>query len=484
MHHHIEIDLTGAELAKLFREINDENVAFATIDGKNVRIKHFALPEPTNYEAPENFPDCCPYHTSVHNNSKEWFSRFPDCCSFHKEVKVKKWFNKKDFETLPLDIVRKLSYTETHISENLEHKDWYNLITEYFEFALESFGRPSIGNHVFNSSLKHYLIECKLEMPFPLQKRNLLIEFLEGYYIIRTEKTTDINILSDIIRKWAKSFPDLLFFREVKQFENASNSLKLINHTPSYNRYLQQATFLSRTRGDLIQYLITLTNNILLSIDSKVLLEKGVIVDPIKHKLDIINEKHRIKQIGLLTIYSKKEMRYIKVIKQWLKNEQEYFGDIAEHFTDLSQSKLSTAIDEINNNTKSISIQVNKLSGELQKYGELSTNFSEKQIEIYSQILANTEEASLEEFETDFKTLSLQSDLIERLDSIEESIINTNEKIEIRKELQNSDSLTAKGKLKLIIPLLLFRYEVEIEAAEKVKIPRTWKAFKRVFIKE
>lgn len=50
-------------------------------------IRSYAhVPPPEGYEAPEGFPECCPWHSKYNEIFTQWFEEFPDCCDYHRAM--------------------------------------------------------------------------------------------------------------------------------------------------------------------------------------------------------------------------------------------------------------------------------------------------------------------------------------------------------------------------------------------------------------
>ena len=118
------------------------------------------------------------------------------------------------------------------------------------------------------------------------------------------------------------------------------------------------------TQFSLIEALIKITKNTLERINSEKLFKEGFISDINKHRLDLINEAHRIKQAGIVGEYSKEEDKYRKLLKKWLKNEEEYFKSIAPLIGNTIPPDKS-----LSDSTSPQESKADKLKTELVKYG-------------------------------------------------------------------------------------------------------------------
>ena len=77
-----------------------------------------------------------------------------------------------------------------------------------------------------------------------------------------------------------------------------------------------------------MEFLVKTTKALLGSINSKSLLENNQISSKTKYELDVLGEQHKLKQNELLIEYSKKETKYVKIIKRWLSNEKTYMSEL------------------------------------------------------------------------------------------------------------------------------------------------------------
>lgn len=112
---------------------------------------------PTNTETGEQIPNCCQRHKGVFEVAKKWFEQFPDCCAYHREISLKPWFKKSNYNGLAEKIVKQFSYTQHLISDRIENNDWYEDITDYIEYNIDSFGHPAIGWDVYYNVVKYHI---------------------------------------------------------------------------------------------------------------------------------------------------------------------------------------------------------------------------------------------------------------------------------------------------------------------------------------
>lgn len=308
---------------------------FLQIERENLWDEGFEAKPIDGYEEPENFPNCCLYHESVFENVTKWFDTFPDCCETHRKIKSRYKFNRDNFSHVPKKVLRQLSYTEYFIGSRIDADNWYKDMTDYITYNLHSFGTPNIGGNWYFDYLEYYIKEAK---QLPVDKRKRLLEYLDNQNNPPSKQKTDLNILYSTFQKWLKTFPDLIFFKNLKTQLTNKLPLKIMLYEPEHNTYLGLTRYKLKTQGELVEMLIESTKKLLNEVNTPGLVEKGQISDSSKHQIDLINESHRVKQNQLLKDYSKKEIKYVKIIKRWLQNEKDYFVQVAPLLKSLSYS--------------------------------------------------------------------------------------------------------------------------------------------------
>lgn len=325
---HCEYNIDIIDSIKFVEDLKTK--PFVEIDGEHIwSLGYDTEPFDDKYEAPENFPNCCGFHSSIIEQSEEWLRKFPDCCENHKKLKAKYWFKKENYKFIPFKIVKQLSYTENFIARNLDTDLWYKNITNYIEYSIESFGVPNVGGDRYIVFLKHWIANNKpTDFEFPESKRRKLLEFIGKLYSPGKKINTDLNILHSTFQKWLKTFPDLPFFIKLKEQLKGKMPFNLLLYEPNHNRFSGLTKAKIRTESELIEILINSTKNLLGAIDTPKLLSNGLISDKVKYQIDLLSEHHKVKQNQLLIDYSKNEVRYVKIIKNWLRNEKQYLSEL------------------------------------------------------------------------------------------------------------------------------------------------------------
>ena len=308
---------------------------FIEVDQENFTISHFNLSANKGYEKPinkitgEQLPNCCTYHSTVYKKIKEWFDKFPNCCDPHREMSTKWWFNKNKYHDFPYKIVSQLSITEHHIKHHIGKKDWFGDITDFIDYNISSFGFPAIGLHLYLGNLKNYILN-KGDLEISQEKRQKLAAYIDTTLSPEKIPDFDINLLISTYQLWLNSFPfDLSYFKHLKQ--NFENQLPILKGKPVINRYSGIAKGQILSRNELIDILSKMTRHLLNQVNTRQQLKKGEFKtkDP---SFELIVEKQRLKQAKLLGDYSKSEQKYLNILIQWLKNEQDFFKEIKSFF--------------------------------------------------------------------------------------------------------------------------------------------------------
>ncbi|GAB3928159.1 hypothetical protein [Larkinella terrae] len=283
-----------------------------------------------NYQPKENFPDCCPFHKAVMKWATEYVKKIPNCCDAHRILAANPFVDISYYKTdeFAVSIVRRLSYTEHHIERMIDQRNWYTDITNYIEYIISSFGTPSFGDHVYSHSLTDVIESRKEEIGH--NKTQLLIDYVRSLYQqLPSEPVAeeiDLNELYNIYQKWLSVFPFTVQpFNKLK--DRFTNIFPILEDEPVYNPYTGFSKSRIMTKGKLIEWLIDKTKEILKSANSVQLLQDGF-TDVNTHRIDLLNEQHKARQMALLNEFSKHENQYVQIIAKWLSNEEKYYKSV------------------------------------------------------------------------------------------------------------------------------------------------------------
>jgi hypothetical protein len=329
---------------KPFIEIDRENFTLSAFNTKP--IDGYEIP--VNAETGEMFPNCCEKHRKIFEELESWFAKFPNCCEQHKAMVSKWWFNKNTYSGVTEKILKQLSYTEHHISKQINIDDWFKDITDYIEHNVLSFGQPPIGLDLYLSTVYQYINNTKDEIPN--NKRQILSDFINSYSnpIDENKKSqTDFNILYITYQNWIKIFPfEISFFTHLKPFY--VNQFPIIKGELETNKYSGLSKAKIHTKGSLIDALLNLTDNLLTEINTNTLYEKGLLSEPDKIKLELVlnQRKMKLKQ-GYINSSKNDEHRYRKILKAWFKDEKNFIDEITPLLKTLPPQQMETKTDKL-----------------------------------------------------------------------------------------------------------------------------------------
>ncbi|WP_116109412.1 hypothetical protein [Lewinella sp. IMCC34191] len=333
-----KIHLSECEALSFAQDIKLQK-PYVQIDGKNIQYIGFQSQPHAEIEVPNNFPHCCSYHKQLAKNVTDWFLLFPDCCPSHRSLKEFNWFKKGDYRHVPEKVLLTILYAQNFIGKNSSNENWYDEISSYLDYCVISFGTPSIGAMKFVSHTIHFIENTPTSIEaLTKAKQKQLVEFLSKPNDKNPER--DFNLLYSTYQKWVKTIPDLPYFNILKEDALNSIPINMITHDFVYNRFLGYGKAKVKTRSEFISLLTSTTQTILSGIDTNALHTSGQV--PLNEKLaiEVINEKHKINQRQLTSDYLLKELRYVKLLKKWLKNEQKYFKEIKPHIINLNSMPM------------------------------------------------------------------------------------------------------------------------------------------------
>lgn len=306
---------------------------FIVLDAKYAEISAFDVKPidgfvlPCNPDTGEKFPFCCKNHKKQFQDLSNWFESFPDCCTYHKTLKENVFFEKEKYKYVITKVLKQVSYTVHFISNRIDNNDWYEDIIEYIEYNVSSFGHPNVGYDKYITGIASMIQD-------PIYKLNIskckkIFDYLNGYFNPCSSKSTDINILFSIYQKWLKTFPFELNSYFAKLKAHFQNQFPLFSSKPIVNRYSGIAKAPMHTKESLIEFLCKQTENLLSIINGPFLLEKGLIKDINKVKLELIIAQRKMKiQEGYCNKSTDESTRYRKTLKQWLNDEKKFFNEI------------------------------------------------------------------------------------------------------------------------------------------------------------
>lgn len=410
----------------------------------------------------------------------EWFEKFPQCCNLHKRLAKQIDFKKETYAFIPNQIVNNILYFIYSLQIHLDKDDWFNCVTEYLDYLLESFGfgTTQVGKVKFVEYLQflieHYQVNSK---EFCDDKRLMLLEYLEPKrYEPDPEK--DLLLLQETFQRWLDTMPKIGRFIEYKKSLNGKSPLNLFVHEQKHNRYLNVYSVKMKTRSELISTLQEVTISTLNNINKEYLESK--IHDKKENLIILAQEKLKLKSKKLLDkSIHEKELSYLNTIINFLEILTEYCNEINNIIeTDILKQQIS----EVNETTQEILFNTDVLRQEIDKLT--------KSKRVNSWIDKNIDNDLLKKYSKEIESLNPEekNGLLELLKSYFQECQNKNLKIDKINQKLNDSNITLKQKLKISLPLFLFtdivKYEAEVELDNKQKLPKSLAELKRLFIRK
>lgn len=259
---------------------------------------------------------------------------FPNWNLYHSKLVNFPDFSLSDFANTPEMVARKVMYTQQHIINNCVSEDWYNSITEYIDWVIESFGKFPIeyGESVFLGGYIATIVKyIKSEKNLPEEKKIKLIEYFDGYLGQKQNDNSesDLNELNLVYQKWFNIFPfDLnIYFGEFKKY--FSEILPIFNGGFYVDKYSGALEVKIHTKTTLIEFLVDITNELLSKINGVVLYENGFITDADKINVELVinKRKHELKY-GYKTDTNCDDEKFRGMIEKWFEDEKRFITEI------------------------------------------------------------------------------------------------------------------------------------------------------------
>jgi len=257
---------------------------------------------------------------------------FPLCCALHANLVNIKEFNRADFANVAEMVAKKVVYTNQHIINNHSSENWYKSITDYIEWVIDSFGQmpKDCGDPLYLGDYFYYITEMlKSNTDIPKEKKNRISEYLNSYQKPNQKLKTDFNVLANTYQKWLKIFPFELnsYFGHLKQ--HFEKQLPILSGKPEVNIYSGMAKAKLHTKSSLFEALINLTDNLLTQINAETLYKMGLITNASEIKLQLIISRRQLKlKQGYNSSSPDEGQRYIKMLKDWFKDEKQFITEI------------------------------------------------------------------------------------------------------------------------------------------------------------
>ncbi len=144
----------------------------------------------------------------------------------------------------------------------------------------------------------------------------------------------------------------------------------------------------------------------------------------------------------------------------------------------LKELEASKEIEIKNIDREHFKIRIEKIAESSHELDFIIEKISKKKKDATKTIIKDLEQIQENEIAEDWNSNKFK----ELIDKLDKSNLSIEEQKYLKQELERKD-VTTKHKLKFVIPLLFIKYEGEIELSDK-KLPRNWKEWKELFLKE
>jgi len=295
-------------------------------------LKPYAVPKPAGYRHPNNFPNCCEYHTDLFARARRLFDKFPNCCAGHRRLNTATWFRVFDYISVPFKVLSFPSYLLDRVNEYHAHPNWRKELTDYIDYLIRSFGQfpdgygPPLGLSMFITESTSMIEQHPLLTEY---QKQALVKCLqpEGKEI---EEPTNLHLLHKAYKEWVNLFPfDLPIFRQLKPIiEDYRPFLKGPGET---NRYTGLTCFKLTSPAALKNLLLGMTRLLLQEINSAKLFSEGLLLEPEKLRLNMILQQRRIRLEEDVLAPPSEKMDFIRLLDKWLNDEKDFLKDINEY---------------------------------------------------------------------------------------------------------------------------------------------------------
>lgn len=286
-------------------------------------------------------------------------SLFPNCCDFHsgiyKHLEML-YLNNEELNHLPDFIINHILYTEYLLTELINDKDWYLLITDYFEYIIYLSTLnviPKEGLYCYMQSIKHY-IENKL-INNEVNKADLLISYLnDNYFDSKSKEKYSIDVIIKIYKKWINQFPfDILLFSEFKN--EAIRKLKVGNNRKNIYHNINIVKLYSK--DELIDKLNLLTIETLQKVDFVNKAKSGNLGNVEELEFELNSAKLKIELDGIASDALKDQMKFEEYLRKWLEMTTQYISNNKAKILELNKSDSNSVADLVHErNTSNVKI--------------------------------------------------------------------------------------------------------------------------------
>lgn len=439
------------------------------IEGGIIFMHPFKSNPLKGYDCNNSFQNSESFTNLISKNANQWFEKFPECCESHKQLSEMPGFDKKIFDFIPNQILNNVRYFGYALETFIDKENGITEINDYLDYLIQSFGSPDIGGHIFKNYIRHFIENGTLtDKEFTDDQRIELLEHLEPKKPPLDIEERDIESLYVIFQNWINAIPHFGKFKDFKNRFKGKVPMNLFAIEPKTNKYLGTTIFKTRSKSELLKFLVNLTNDILKISQSEIKKEKY-------NKQEIIliaEERLRIKQNILLNKCDNElESNYLDLIEKWLSMVIEFYQVISQTIQETNNEVLSKNMDNVTTKIDELKIEISSFCNSEKVLTWINNEYPKNSIESLINDFDNLEPTE--------QVIVLDS-MLKTIESKEKPGIN----IKKVKEKINDPDITIKHKIKISIPIFLFtKYESELELSAKQKFPKSFRELKELFIK-
>lgn len=248
---------------------------------------------------------------------------------------------KRLFDDLPTMLSEKVMATHVFILNNLGQDNWKELIIDYLDYVVDSFGKvpnPFTVPAGLNEYLKYLLtIHDKFDWgnytKGVIDRLVFILNYITTTYVKDEVERKKFEMLLEVYDKWYHVFPfDIKLFSDVK--DSYSHTLPILKKKPRINPYLGTEVYMFYSENEMLDFLLSITKKTLSSFKSKELVKPRTeyIRNDTKFNLELVNKLHWLDQKDLLTKFSSGQTSYINVVKKWLSTETRYLKKVLKNY--------------------------------------------------------------------------------------------------------------------------------------------------------
>jgi hypothetical protein len=278
---------------------------------------------------------CKTHHQLLIDEVAKKLDEFPNCCKNHSNLTTFKEFRKSDFVDSPLQNANKIMFSYSHIIHNLDDDNWYDEITNYIEYCIESYGSVppncgipfELGNYFSGllHLLKHIdgtLISDKVDNDELAVRFKVIVTYLKTYFENHEKNAKNLEKLMGIYNDWYKLFPfELEYFKHLKSGYNGKMPFFV---GEKFNKYLNIKTSILHSKVSLIKSLTTITEEIITTINGLKLYQAGKLSNFNAIDLQLILEHRKME----LTQITQSKDPFYKILSKWFIGEKRFISEI------------------------------------------------------------------------------------------------------------------------------------------------------------